>query len=139
MTIPQGIDFPALEQAVGQRAISVSLESLQFECDTEILRELLENLLGLALRYTESVCRFQQIVEKYGHTFDEQGERSQIEKVRGTTHESFNEAVTILCRTMSRQGKNTLWYDKVGKEDRARLGRFALSIAFEFIKQGGNP
>lgn len=134
-------DLADLTRSGERFKIIVPLKTLQSECDTEILKELFENLIDNALRYAESVCRFQRIVMSTAGTFDADGERQAIEDVRGSVHDSFMDMVNILSRTMVRAGKPTLWRTLVG-ENRAALGRFALTLAFEHIRnsieeQGG--
>jgi hypothetical protein len=136
MTIPNGIDMTELEQSTKKIKVPVSVDSLQNQCDSGVLSEIFLEFLDSALRYTESVCRFQQIVEKYAGAFDEDGEREEIENVRGSIHDLFIANVNILARMMFRYGKDGSWRDKIG-EDRASLGRFALCISFQFLKQHG--
>ncbi len=112
----------------------VSLETIKSECDDEVLKQLFEDMLDLALRYTESVCLWQRIVNENGASFDEHGTRQAIEATRTSVHDAFNDQVNILSRTMSRLGKSVEWRDRIG-HDRSRLGCFALSISFEYIKQ----
>ncbi|MDP1625161.1 MAG: hypothetical protein Q8L64_05315 [bacterium] len=116
--------------------IIVPLKALEAQCDTPILKELFENMVNDALRYAESVCRFQRIVTATAGIFDEQGERQAIEDVRGNIHDSFIGSVNILCRMMLRSGnpEKGSWRNLIG-EDRAALGRFALTIAFEYIRR----
>jgi len=97
-------------------------------------------MLDLALRYTESVCLWQRIMDKNGASFDSDGTRQEVEAIRSSVHDAFNDQVNILSRTMRNRGKSTEWRERVGY-DRARLGCFALSISFEYIKQkeGGAP
>ena len=114
--------------------VIVPLETLRSECDSEILRELFDNMLDFALRYTESVCRWQRLAVENSGTFDEHGTRQAIEDTRHTVHNAFNDHVNILSRTMSRHGKSTKWRELIG-HDRSAIGRFALTISFEYIKK----
>jgi hypothetical protein len=126
-------DVADLTASIKRFKIIVPLESIKSQCDGEILSQLFDNMLDLALHYTESICRFKRIVNKFGGSFDESGERAAIEEVRGSIHDSFIVSVNVLCRMMLKAGKSVEWRDRIG-EDRAALGRFALTLSFEAIR-----
>lgn len=116
--------------------VIVPLETLQSECDDGILKELFENMINMAMRYTESVCRWQRMVVEKETAFDEHGTRQAIEDTRRTVHTAFIDHVKILSRTMVLHGKKIDWRDRIGKlEDRSAMGRFALTISFEYVRQ----
>lgn len=127
------IDEQMLERSVGRFKSRVTAESLRRLCnDNEFLSEILEKLIDDALRYTESICKFEQIRLKYQGTFDENGERAEVEQVRGSIHDVFIQDVNILSRSMARAGKDITWRSKVG-ESRAHLGCFALLLSYEIV------
>ncbi len=127
-------DAVAISTAFSGFKVIVPLQDLKSQCqDNPMLVELFDNLLDSALRYAESVCRFQQIVDKNYESVDPIGDRQAIEDVRGSIHEGFNDLVNILSRTMARNGKDASWRSKIG-ENRATLGRFALTLSFEYVK-----
>lgn len=135
-------DADQLKESGTSFKVIVPLETLRSECDSDILKELFEGMLDLALRYTESVCRWQRLAEESGGSFDEPGTRQAIEDIRTSVHNAFNDHVNILSRTMSRTGKLNQWRSQIG-DSRAALGRFALTLSFEYINQmeknGGAP
>ncbi len=114
--------------------IRVPLRDIESLCGDGILKELFDNMLDDALRYTESICAFQRIMKQASTSSDPDGDREAIESVRGSKHDAFISAVNILSRTMVRNGKNNSWRDRVG-EDRAALGLFALTLSFEYVKR----
>ena len=127
------IDTEMLERSVGRFKPRVTVEALRSLCrDNEFLSEILEGLINDALRYTESICKFEQIRLKYSSAFDQNGEREEIEKVRGSIHDVFIQSVNVLSRSMARAGKDITWRSKIG-ESRAHLGCFALLISFEIV------
>ncbi len=134
MTVLSHEDQEKLLKSLPKFKIVVPLETIESECDSEILKKLLEDLLDLALRYAESVCRWQRIVKENGASFDEQGTRASIEDTRTRIHDAFDSQVNILCRTLSQHGKSTKWRDSVG-HDRPAAGRLALCLSFQYIKQ----
>ncbi|HVU06798.1 MAG TPA: hypothetical protein VHE10_03375 [Candidatus Paceibacterota bacterium] len=133
-------DKNRLTQTSSRFKIIAPLEEIKSECEgNEILTELFENMIDFALRYAESVCRWQRMAVETPDEFDAIGTRQAIEDTRRTVHNAFIEHVNILSRTLVRQGRKAEWRGRVG-HDRAALGRFAIVIAFEYIKttEGGN-
>ena len=127
------IDKTELEQSVKKFKPIVTLSRLEKLCKgDEVLSDLLREVKAGALRYTESVCRFQQILLKYGGAFDEDGERAEIEKVRGSIHDVFIDDVNILVRNLGRRRIDNSWADAFGGS-RARYGQLALTLAFEIL------
>lgn len=128
-------DVTRLTRSCSKFKILVPLKDLEAQCDSAILKELFENLLDNALRYSESVCRFQRVVTEVaaGKSFDPAGEREAIESIRGSIHDNFIASVNILSRMMARAHKDITWRTRAG-EDRAALGRFALTMSFEYVK-----
>lgn len=127
-------DAARLKKSGASFKVVVPLETLKSECDSDILKELFDGMLDLALRYTESVCRWQRLIEENGGSFDEPGTRQAIEDIRTSVHNAFNDHVNILSRTMTRVGKPNKWRSEIG-DSRAALGRFALTLSFEYIKE----
>jgi hypothetical protein len=127
-------DVADLLLASKQFKILVPLETLRSMCDNEILTELFENMIDYALRYTESVCRWQRMAMEDPSSFDDRATRQAIEDTRHTVHTAFNDHVNILSRTMVLLGKSTKWRELIG-HNRPDLGRFALALSFEYIKQ----
>ncbi|PJE74235.1 MAG: hypothetical protein COV01_01940 [Candidatus Taylorbacteria bacterium CG10_big_fil_rev_8_21_14_0_10_41_48] len=127
-------DATQLKEAGTSFKVIVPLETLRSECDSDILKELFVGMLDLAIRYTESVLRWQRLIEESGASFDEPGTRQAIEDVRTSVHDAFNDHVNILSRMMARTGKKNQWRSQIG-DSRAALGRFALTLSFEYIRQ----
>ncbi len=112
---------------------SVALNDLRAMCDgNEMLSELLDTVIASALRYAETVCRFQQIVAKQGQAFDDQGVKAEIEAVRGSAHTAFITDVNVLARMMRKSQKDASWCDRLNGE-RARYGRLSLTLSFEYL------
>ena len=72
-------DVDLLVKSSSDFKVIVPLATLGAECNDGILKELLENMLDLALQYTESVCRWQRMVVEGKLNFDEHGMREAIE------------------------------------------------------------
>ena len=135
MTIPTDLDPASLGTSVSRFKPFVTLETLRGLCQgTSVLTELLDQVLSNALRYAESVCRFNQIVIKHKGAFDAQGERAEIEKVRGSIHDSFIDDVNILIRVMRKQGKDVRWSDALDNQ-RVRYGCLSLTLSFEILAE----
>ena len=112
----------------------ISLARLEELCNgDEILEDCLRDMVKLAVRYTETVCRFMQIVAA-GQEANEDDTRKEIEKVRSTKHDAANDSVRILARRLRIAGKDADWISKIEIGSREAFGKFALLIAFESVR-----
>lgn len=112
----------------------ISLARLEELCKgDEILEDCLRDMVRLAVRYTETVCRFMQIVA-VGQEANEDDTRKEIEKVRSTKHDAANDSVRILARRLRIAGKDADWISKIELGSREAFGKFALLIAFEAVR-----
>lgn len=127
-------DADHVSRSFSKFKVIVSLEEIESQCDVEILKDVFENMLDLALRYTESICAFQRIMKQSRESLDPVGDRQAIESVRGSIHDAFNTSVDIVSRTMVRNNKKIDWRNRIG-DDRAALGLFALTLSFEYVKR----
>jgi uncharacterized protein DUF3232 len=131
MNIPK-IDLSELDESIRNAKPAITYAALKAICEgDEILGLCLEDFLDHALRYTETVCKFQQIVIKYGGS-NEDGMLVEIDRIRKTIHDSLISSTQILSRTMGKRGKDNSWFDQL--PNRAAIGRFALIESFEFLK-----
>lgn len=129
-------DVPAeAEKRVGVISPFISLKDLGSLCEgNEVLEVCLQDLVTLSLRYTETVCRFGQIVSK-GQTSNEDGGREEIERLRSNTHNATISSIDILSRNLKNAGRDTKWMSVVKVNGRASYGKFAIFIAFEAVRE----
>ena len=112
----------------------ITLSSLYELCsDDEALTELVDNTLMYCLRYTETVCKFEQIVSKQNGTNESAEARREIEEIRTRTHDATIDAINILSREMHKKGVNNTWISKVSKMGRPGYMKFAILLAFEAV------
>lgn len=110
----------------------VSLVKLEETCKgNEILEERLQDFVLHALRYAETVCRFEQIVAKRTESTQD-GSLAEIETIRTRTHDATISSIDILARSLKKSSKVTEWYAMLAGS-RAAYGKFALLIAFEIV------
>ena len=113
----------------------IPLRDLESLCSgDEILMECLRDVVSYALRYTETVCRFKQIVLGGQHN-NESGERKEIEKLRTGTHDAAIDSVNALSRTLKKLNLDISWMRRVTAEERAGYGKFLVILAFEVVLQ----
>lgn len=111
----------------------ISLRSLEFQCRGSVtLMECLREMVMCSLRYTETVCRFEQIIAR-GHEANQDGAREEIERVRSTVHDSTIDAINVLSRSLKATGQDNQWVLKLVNCGRAGYGKFAVLIAFEAV------
>lgn len=131
MIIPD-IDLKVLGRSVKNSKPAITYLALKALCEgDEALGLCFDDFLDYALRYTESICRFKQIMIKYGGS-NQDGVLAEIDRIRGTVHDALVSSTQILSRTMGKRGKDNAWYDHISMS-RAAIGRFALVISFEFL------
>jgi hypothetical protein len=143
MTIPIELRNTAALIAANARSMEgrknpfITLESLEALCkDDETLMECLTDMVRLCLRYTETVCRFKEVVLR-GQQSNEDDSRKQIEVVKTSCHDATISSVNILSRALHKAGKDNTWVKDMALQGRAMYAKFALLIAFESIHQKG--
>ena len=110
----------------------ISLANLQEQClGDDILQECLAEMVSYSCSYTETLCRFAQIVAK-GQSSNEGEARAEIERVRSRTHDATIDAINILSRALKSAGRDNSWISKMAG-NRASYGKFAMLIAFEDV------
>ncbi len=132
-------DVPvAVEKRGDTKNPFVSLSVLTTQCGgNEVLEELLKEMVIMSLRYTETVCRFEQIVLR-GQQSNENGERKEIEGIRSTVHDATIASINSLARNLKRSGVECGWITKLTTGGRPAHTKFAILIAFEAVLQEGN-
>lgn len=127
-----GPDVPAkAEEKRGFKNPFITLQGLNSLCESdEALDYCLHEVVIHSLRYTETICRFEQIVAR-GQVSNEDGTRKEIEKLRTAVHDSTMSSINLLARNMKRAGKDTTWVSKVTANSRASYALFAMMVAFE--------
>ncbi len=112
----------------------ISLEDLESACQgDEALEYYLSEVISYSLKYTETVCRFEQIVLK-GQVSNENGEREEIELVRSTIHDSTIDAINALSRALKKAGKDNKWISSISQWGRPGYGKASILWAFEFAR-----
>lgn len=96
----------------------------------EDLEGLLDQVVLYSLKYTETVCRFEQIVKIKK---DDAEVRKDIEDLRTNTHNATIDAINILARNMRKKSKDSSWISKVSMEGRPGYMKFAILLAFEYV------
>lgn len=115
----------------------VSLSELEAECASdEDLRELFDNMVDYCLRYTETVCRFEEIALEGGSAFTGE-ERDEIERARTLVHDTTIDSINILARTLRKKGTDVSWNEKL--LNRADFMKFAILTAFEVVGRKIKP
>lgn len=141
MTIPH--EWAALTSAVrptalersGRQSPFISLKDLETLCKgDEELEIVLREMVLYALRYAETVCRFQQVVRE-GQQSNEDGTRGEIEIIRSSVHDVAIATINTLSRALKSAGKDNEWIRSVMMNGRASYCKFALLIAFEAVNQ----
>lgn len=127
-------DVPAKAQEKrGLKNPFISFESLDTLCQgDETLEDCLREVVTYSFRYTETVCRFEQVIAR-GQESNEDGTREEIERIRGPVHDATIASINILIRVLKRCGRDTAWVDKLVVGGRAAYGKFAILIAFEYV------
>jgi hypothetical protein len=116
----------------------ISLQSLESMCRGDgSLEYYLSEVISYSLKYTETVCRFEQIVLG-GQESNENGEREEIEQTRSTIHESTIDAINALSRALKKADKDNEWVSKVSASGRAGYGKAAVLWAFEAARNHQN-
>jgi hypothetical protein len=118
----------------------ISFRSLDALCQgSETLQECLKEVAIKSLRYTETVCRFEQIVLS-GQKSNEDDSRKEIETLRKAVHDSTISAINCLSRNMKLANIDNKWISKLAitrdpARDRVNYAKFAILIAFEIVRQ----
>lgn len=102
------------------------------------LEELLRDVFLHSLRYTESVCKFERIIEEGKRFNDDDKIMADINSIRRNTHDTAVDSINILSRQLSKAGKSIDWMSRVSMQGRASYGRFAIFLGFELALEGGN-
>ena len=124
---------PKAQKMRGIKSPFISFESLESLCQgNETLEICLLEVRTYSLRYAETVCRFEQILAK-GQISNENGERKEIETIRGSIHEATIASINSLARAMKVCGKDNSWIKLVSLSGRASYGKFAVLVAFEVV------
>jgi hypothetical protein len=121
------------EAEKNERRINPYISFLELEeiCKgDEDLEQLLDQVILYSLKYTETVCRFEQIAKNQK---DDTEARNNIENLRKNTHDATIDAINILARNMSDKGKDNSWISKVKINGRPGYMRFAILLAFEYV------
>lgn len=109
----------------------ISFSKLEDLCkDDEDLKELLDQVVLYSLKYTETVCRFEQIVKNQEKDAEA---RKDIESLRTRTHDATIDAINILARTVKKKGKDNSWISRVNADGRPGYMKFAILLAFEYV------
>jgi hypothetical protein len=110
----------------------ITLKDLEVLCKgDEDLEYFLRETTVMCLRYTETLCRFKQIVIR-GQQSNEDGFRKEIEAIRTTIHDSTITSINVLSRLMKKTDRNNDWIKNVSV-DRTKYAKFAMCIAFESV------
>ena len=129
-------DVPAKAQE--RRGITnpfISLQSLEALClGNETLEFCLREVVLISLRYTETVCRFEQIVLR-GQASNEDDSRKEIETLRTAVHDSCIDSINVLSRNLKKAGKDNSWMKQVIAGNRPAYAKFAILTAFEVALQ----
>lgn len=113
----------------------ISLRDLESLCEgDENLEPCLRSMVSYSLRYTETVCQFEQVVMR-GQVSNVDGERAEIERIRSTIHDSTIDSINILSRSLAKAGKDNSWISRLVSGGRAAYAKFAILIAFEIATQ----
>ncbi len=118
----------------------LSLPDLEAECASdENLRMLFESMEQYCLRYTETVCRFEELAAKAseeGLPFSGE-ERDEIEKLRTGVHDATIDSINALARQLKERGKDSSWVGKL--LNRTVYMKFAIQTAFEIVRGRPEP
>lgn len=107
----------------------VSVEELERICEgNEDLQVLLQEMLDSCARYTETVCRFEEIALKDRSETIESGDMEEIDTLRRRTHNAMIDSVNILARNLTKQGKGAPWARALS--DRSKHAKFAITLTF---------
>lgn len=112
------------------RTPEIGVEQLEVLCQgDETLQELLAEMLDYCARYTETVCKFEQ-VNLNGQTTKANGELESIDEYRTRIHQATIDSINILSRNLKQKGRDNDWIKPIAAQQRAGYGRFALTITF---------
>ena len=112
------------------RTPEIGVEQLEVLCQgDETLQELLAEMLDYCARYTETVCKFEQM-NLNGQQTRENGELETADQYRTRIHEATIDSINILARNLTKKGKDGSWIKPIAAQSRAGYGRFALTTTF---------
>ena len=124
---------PKAQARKGIKNPFVTFESLESLCQgNETLEYCLHEMVIHSLRYTETVCKFEQIVKR-GQASNEDGMRKEIESLRTAVHDSTIDSINLLSRNLKKAGKDNSWINLLVTGNRPAYMLFAMAIAFEVV------
>lgn len=96
--------------------------------DSEVLKELFEDMVKYFYRYTYDVCA-QESLKKEG--IPENLERiREMDDPRSILHDAMIDSVRIFARALRKENKDTSWFDPIDSGGRAKYANLALLTTF---------
>lgn len=120
-----------------ERFLPIDIHELEKMCQgNETLETLFAEMLKQFFYYTETICEWHEISEKWiKHEInaDEYRESiSDVETRRTRSHDAANSTVNALARNLGKAGKDNSWIEKISTS-RNSYSRFALLTAYKLI------
>jgi hypothetical protein len=133
---PRGVE--SLEDNYGDSKTEsiVSVEELEEQCGSDIeLKELLSEMLEACYRYTETVFKYNEILNKTDLKDDDfRKEMSHMENNRTIIHNAMMDSINIFSRQLGEKEKDNNWAKKL-QGHRAHYAKFAMMTTYKEMEK----
>lgn len=107
-------------------------KKIEADCrDDEQLSRLYQELLRYCHRYTDIVCQFDRVLERFNQQLISQEEFNEqfqlLDDTRSIVHDGTIDAFNILSRLMAKKGKDNSWIGPLVNGGRVVYGRYAIN------------
>lgn len=102
--------------------------------NNEMLKQLSEDLIEKAYKYTEILFEFNEMISKSSSPDDreEAEEWAKLDEVRSISHNALIDSIIIFSRNLEKNEKDNTIFKKLGpKENRVAYGNFALWLTYK--------